>query len=93
MALFRLLYFLCIPNRVYYEADALAARLVQDPKDIAQVLWKLESYTATQPMQVPHDMAHLFVVNPLPKEDWYSRLGYQPNFEQRIRKLIGYFPI
>jgi len=93
LSLCRVAFTLCVPKKHYFETDKLAASLVGEPKKVAQLLWKIESYTSTQPSEVTLDMAHLYIVNPLPRRHWYSRLKYQPNFEQRIKKLIGYFPI
>jgi heat shock protein HtpX len=87
------LLYLAIHPSTYYESDKLAAELVPDPKLLAQVIWKLESYASTIPLKVPLDTAHLFIVNPLPKEGLYKWLRVQPDYNLRIQRLVGHFPI
>jgi heat shock protein HtpX len=77
----------------FYEADQLAAEIYGDPRALAQVIWKLHSYVNTQPLQVPVDTAHLFVVNPLPHVGWAKHFDFQPSFQNRIKKIVGHFPI
>lgn len=80
-------------SRSYYMADKLAAEILDDSNKVAEVLWKLHSFAATNPMEVPIDISALFIVNPLSKK-WPSSLFHMgPSFDQRIKKLTGHFPL
>lgn len=80
------------PN-LYMTADALAARWTNDPKTLAEVLWKLQSFSSTLPFTAPLSTSHMFVVNPLPLKGWTRHFQAQPSIEKRVRSLIGYYPI
>lgn len=84
---------LTVGNQIYYNNDALASELCGDPRVLATVLWKLDSYAATYPLLTPPAMAHLFIVNPLTNRGWTRYFHAQPSVERRIRKLVGYYPI
>lgn len=75
------------------EDDHLAAELIGDSRRIAQVLWKLESFTATRPFDCAASIAHLFTVNPLSSRFKVQYFLNQPSVEERIRRLIGSYPI
>ncbi|MCB0384559.1 MAG: M48 family metalloprotease [Bdellovibrionales bacterium] len=77
----------------YLANDSLAASWVENPKALAQALWKLESYAATRPMEIPAATAPLFIVNPLTGHGWTRYFHVHPSVEKRIRNLIGYYPI
>lgn len=77
----------------YYKADQLASHLLGNPQALAQVLWKLHSYAGTQPLDVPRSTAHLFIVDPLTSSSYHRYFQKHPSVEQRIEKLVGYFPI
>jgi heat shock protein HtpX len=77
----------------YLLADDFAAHLIEEPAVLAQALWKLQSYSATMPLQAPLSTAHMFIVNPLPKRGWTRHYQAQPPIEKRIKILIGYYPI
>lgn len=76
----------------YILADELASELVNDPQSVAQVLWKLESFSATEPFAVPISTAHMFIVPPL-KRSWMQSFRAHPPLEKRIRTLLGYYPL
>lgn len=80
------------PN-LYMTADSLAARWTGDPKTLAEVLWKLQSFSTTVPFTAPLSTSHMFVVNPLPHKGWTRHFQAQPPIEKRVRSLIGYYPI
>ena len=82
-----------VTPKTYFAIDSLAAKLTNSPKNLAQALWKLQSYASTQNLNVPISTAHLFIVNPLTKAYYARYFQAQPPVEKRIQKLIGYFPI
>lgn len=84
---------LVVSSATYYSADAQAAEYLGDPRRIAQVLWKLNSYRSTKPFSAPASMAHLFIVNPLTTSGLGRYFQAQPSVEKRIKKLLGYYPI
>lgn len=77
----------------YNETDQLAASIIEDPHHLASALWKLESYSQTKPIQVPPSYSHMFIVNPLTKKSWTRYFHAQPSTKDRIKKIIGYYPI
>lgn len=77
----------------YITNDSLAATWIKDPKALAQALWKLESYAATKPLEIPPSTAPLFIVNPLTGHGWTRYFHVHPSVERRIKNLIGYYPI
>lgn len=82
-----------VSDRNYYENDDLAASLLPQRKILATALWKIESYCQTQPLDVAPCTNHLFIVNPdgLRQQNWFY-LSH-PKIENRIRRLIGSYPI
>ncbi len=82
-----------IGRRNYYASDQLAAAYIGDPKLLARVLWKLEAYHATMPMDVALADAHLFIVNPLTSCSPYRYFLVQPAARHRIKMLVGQYPI
>ena len=84
---------LLIRRRDYLAADRFAASLIDDPQRIAEVLWKLHSFQNTLPFEIKVTDVSLFAVSPLERSRWYRRFQPQPSLEQRIKLLIGYYPI
>jgi heat shock protein HtpX len=84
---------LSINRNVYYESDRRAAELLGDSRELAKVLWKMESYAQTKPILLPATSSHLFTVNPLTSLGWNRYFHCQPPIDQRIRGLVGHFPI
>jgi len=82
-----------VNKRDYLAADALAAKLVGDPKILATALWKLHSYSFTRPFSAPAAAAPFFVVNPLTRRGWNRYFHAQPSTRERILRLIGYYPL
>lgn len=82
-----------ISEQDYYEADRLAATWIKDPRELAQALWKLQSFRQTQPWAAPASTSHLFVVNPLTRRGWTRYLHVQPSVETRIKRLVGHYPL
>ena len=77
----------------YFEADRQASELVGDAKVVAAALWKLHSYSSTEPFTAPLSISHMFVVNPLTRQSWTRYFHAQPSVERRIRSLVGHYPI
>ena len=84
---------LAVRPQSYYDSDQLAASLISEPQIYARTLWKLRSYSMTLPYPVPAAYAHAFIVNPLTNKGWARYFHTQPSVEQRISRLIGYYPI
>lgn len=82
-----------IRNKTYYENDLVAADLIKDRRRLAEVLWRLESLTENNPQLVPACTSHLFIVNPegLLRKNIF--LKSHPPTADRIKRLIGYYPI
>jgi heat shock protein HtpX len=77
----------------YLLADRQAAEWLRNAKSLALVLWKIESYAATQPLPTPPSMAHLFIVNPLTGSPHDQYFCVHPSLKQRIEYLLGYYPL
>jgi heat shock protein HtpX len=85
---------IALRRKSFYEADYETARLLDnDPKALARLLWKLDSYSQTLPLQVALPFAHLFIVTPLTGRVRDSYLSLQPSVRTRISRLIGHYPI
>ena len=82
-----------ISPKNYFSIDQLAASWLKSPNDLANALWKLDSYSKTIPMSVPESTAQFFIVTPLRQKGWTRHLIAQPSTKDRIRRLIGYYPI
>jgi heat shock protein HtpX len=72
-----------------YEADRDGARLIGDGEPLAQALSKLDASAARIPMQVPKEMAGLFIVNPLAgrRVSFGNLFSDHPPTAQRIARL------
>jgi heat shock protein HtpX len=84
---------LSIRKSFYKEADALAAELLDDSQVLAKVLWKLESFSETLPLPASVATAHIFIVSPLTQYRWERFFVTQPQTKERIRQLVGYYPL
>ncbi|MCB0392755.1 MAG: M48 family metalloprotease [Bdellovibrionales bacterium] len=82
-----------VKEKDYMEADKLAGSFVGSPKDLAHALWKLQSYSLTLPLNSPVYLAHGFIVNPLTPKGWTRYFQAQPSVKDRIKNLIGYYPV
>ena len=82
-----------VRHQVYFENDALAAEIMQDRRRLAEVLWRLEGLAETKPQNVPVCTSHLFVVNPEGLLQRNLFLKSHPPTAERIKRLIGYYPI
>lgn len=79
-------------HRDFYENDLKAAELIHDRFRLAEVLWRLEGLAQAQPLRPPPCSSHLFIVNP---SGFRQKLAFKshPSIEERLQKLMGYYPI
>ena len=77
----------------YYALDRLAASYTKDPKTLAQVLWKVDSYSSAEPLRVHPKVDHFFVVSNLSSKTWTKHFRSHPNIDERVKRLMGQFPI
>jgi heat shock protein HtpX len=73
-----------------YEADRAGARLIGDGEPLASALSKLDAASRQIPMQVPKEVACLFIVNPLAGRrisfaNWFSDHPPTPKRIERLR--------
>lgn len=88
-----LLAHLAVGRGNYLKADRLASEVCGDAKLMAELLWKLESFSATNPLKAPAAAAPMFIVNPLTKRGIGRYFQTQPSVRKRILNLVGYYPI
>jgi len=74
-------------------ADELAGQWMQNKKILAITLWKLESLVNTGPTKLRLCDSYLFTINPLTNRRWSRYLSLQASVRQRIRNLVGHYPI
>lgn len=82
-----------ISNKIFYENDLVAAELIKSRRRLAEVLWRLESLAENNPQLVPACTSHLFIVNPEGLLQKNLFLKSHPPTSDRIKRLIGYYPI
>lgn len=82
-----------VRNRVYFENDLLAAELIEDRRRLAEVLWRLDALSENTPRLVPACTSHLFIINPEGLLQKNMFLKSHPPTSERIKRLIGYYPI
>ena len=74
------------------EADH-AVGTSKSPEEWARLLWKLDAYNKTLPLDVNLAEASLFTVNPLSRLGWLRFTSAQPEIETRVRELTGRYPL
>lgn len=77
----------------YFAIDKMASRMVEKPEALAHAIWKMSSFRETRPLHVPVSTAHIFFINPLTAKGWSKYFCFQPNPKQRIKHIVGYYPI
>lgn len=75
------------------KSDHFAGQSPRKPEDMAKALWKLASYCQAKPLNISPAIAHFFIINPLPDDLTNNYFHKMPKVEDRIRKLIGRYPI
>ncbi len=83
----------CVGSQAYFQSDQLASEYVGGPEAIANVLWKLESYSLNDPLSSPRSLRHLFVVEPIARHQSATNLRSQPTVRRRIEHLVGHYPV
>lgn len=84
---------LTLHPEIYFSADHMATEWTGDNKSYAQMLWKLDSYNKTKNLMIRPQATPLFIVNPLTKQGWGLYFQAQPSTEERIKKVLGHYPI
>lgn len=79
------------PRRSFYEVDDESSQILAHRIPLAHALWKLDHSTSVSPLGLPPCSETFFVVSP-------GRLQYawgaaHPPVAERVRKLVGTFPI
>lgn len=82
-----------VGQKTFFENDLMASELIEDRRLLGEVLWRLEGLAETQPLNVPPCTSHLFIVNPEGFEQKNLFLRSHPTIEERLQKLMGYYPI
>ncbi len=77
----------------FHRLDLETARTLENPEDLAQVLWKIDAYAQTRPWNEPWIFAHMCMVSPLRAGGHFAGLRVQPALQDRIKNLIGRFPL
>ncbi len=84
---------LCINRQSILNVDKEAAKLCGSSQNLASALWKLTSYQKTRPQNFAAPSAHLFIVSPLTGKTWTGYFNLQPGIKERLKNLIGYYPL
>lgn len=79
--------------RDFHKLDIETARALDNPEDLAQALWKLESYAQTRPWPEPWIFAHMCMVSPLTSRGSFSLTRVHPTLQTRIKNLVGRYPL
>lgn len=79
---------LAISRTREYDADREAARLLGDPRPLAQALNRIDRAAATLPMAIPPAQAAHYIVNPLAGSGLAGLLSTHPPVPARIRRLL-----
>lgn len=80
-------------EQIYYTVDEMTARLTNNRNCLAEAIWKLESYAQNQIFNPPMGTHQYFAVNPFGLREKNRFLLTHPKIDQRIQKLLGYFPL
>lgn len=80
-------------KQTFYKNDQYAATHIPDRNILAEALWKIDGLSMTRPLTVPDCSTHLFIVDPQGLKNNNIFLRAHPPIEERIKRLVGYFPI
>jgi heat shock protein HtpX len=73
-----------------YAADEMGARLVGDPRPLANALESLHAYGDRVPsMTAAPQTAHMYISNPLKGGGLMSLFSTHPPVEERVRRLLA----
>ncbi len=73
--------------------DQQAAQLIGSREKLGRLLWRLENWSLTHPMEVVPATSHLFIVNPERIRQKNRLLRFHPPIQVRLEKLVGAFPV
>lgn len=82
-----------VVEKSFFENDLLASELLESRSRLGEVLWRMEGLAQTLPLQIPPCTSHLFMVNPEGFQQRNLFLKSHPTIENRLKKLMGYYPI
>lgn len=82
-----------VGERSFFENDRMASTLLSDRQQLGEVLWRIEGLAQTNPLEVPPCTSHLFIVNPEGIQQKNLFLKSHPSIENRLQRLMGYYPI
>jgi Zn-dependent protease with chaperone function len=86
---------LIVSKNSFSLADKEASIWLGSPKQLAVVIWKLNSFAKTSDENMPIGCSHLFIVNPLAQSRKLEDRLFQihPPIDKRIQNLVGYYPL
>ncbi|WP_429158241.1 zinc metalloprotease HtpX [Desulfitispora alkaliphila] len=70
-----------------YEADKVGAEISGNPKGLASALMTLERGAQRAPMQVNEAASHMFIINPLTRDQLSSMFSTHPPIKDRVARL------
>jgi heat shock protein HtpX len=73
--------------------DQHAAQLIGSREKLGRLLWKLEGWSLTHPMDILPATTHLFIVNPSRIRQKNNLLQFHPATRDRLEKLVGSYPV
>ena len=76
-----------------YVIDQHAAQLIGSREKLGRLLWKLEGWSLTHPMDIVPATSHLFIVNPERIRQKNTLLQFHPATKDRLEKLVGSYPV
>ncbi len=76
-----------------YVIDQHAAQLIGSREKLGRLLWKLEGWSLTRPMEILPATSHLFIVNPSRIRQKNALLQFHPATRDRLEKLVGSYPV
>jgi heat shock protein HtpX len=76
-----------------YVIDQHAAQLMGSREKLGRLLWKLEGWSLTHPMDIVPASSHLFIVNPERIRQKNNLLQFHPTTRHRLEKLVGSYPV
>ncbi len=77
-----------VSPKMFLKTDENTAMLIANRKDLAMAIWKLSCLGQTVPLSAPTGTDHLFMISPDNNEN-----QIHPKLEERLKNLIGYYPI
>lgn len=75
-----------------FASDQNAAQLIGSREKLGRLLWKLEGWALTHPIDIPPATSQLFIVNPERIRQKNHLLQFHPPTRSRLEKLVGSYP-